>query len=211
MKLPRPFQYPSSAHARRHGPAGYQDFVGFKEWLRDEFSFHCVYCLLRERWYPSGDAGFSVEHLVPRSTDRDGSLELDYDNLVYACCRCNANRGTAEILNPIAGTMLKHLKFMGEDGTIGGLTDQGQKTIRLLRLNDAKFVAHRRSALVVLDLKRENPNNPKVNELFVQFFGYPDNLPDLRNLRPPQGNTKPGSEETCYHVRRERGQLEEVY
>jgi hypothetical protein len=64
---------------------------------------------------------------------------------------------------------------------------------------------------VILELKRENPDNATVHDLFVQVFGYPDDLPDLRRLRPPKGNTKPGSEETCYYALRERGELEEVY
>ena len=44
-----PFEYPSSPHRRRHGPLGYADYASFRPWLRDEFSFRCVYCLLRER------------------------------------------------------------------------------------------------------------------------------------------------------------------
>ena len=61
------------------------------------------------------------------------------------------------------------------------------------------------------DLERENPDNLAVHELFVQIFGYPDDLPDLRRLRPLQGNTKAGSEDDCYYARRERGQLDDVY
>ncbi len=62
-----------------------------------------------------------------------------------------------------------------------------------------------------MDLERENPDNPAVHELFVQTFGYPDDLPDLRRFRPPYGNKKAGSENDCYYARRERGLLEEVY
>ena len=45
-----PFIYPSTPHVRRHGPAGYADSTGYRPWLRDEFSFRCVYCLMREQW-----------------------------------------------------------------------------------------------------------------------------------------------------------------
>jgi hypothetical protein len=55
------FRYPMSAHERRHGPRGYQDYRSYKPWLRDEFEFRCVYCLCRERWFPDGDANFSVD------------------------------------------------------------------------------------------------------------------------------------------------------
>lgn len=74
MMLPRPFLYPSSIHSRRHGPAGYQNYESFKEWLRDEFSFRCVYCLFRERWYPNGSMSFSIDHVIPRSVDRGGLI-----------------------------------------------------------------------------------------------------------------------------------------
>jgi hypothetical protein len=59
------FQYPNSPHLRRHGPFGYEDYISFKGWLRDEFTFRCVYCLERERWYPSGADAFGVEHVKP--------------------------------------------------------------------------------------------------------------------------------------------------
>lgn len=45
-----PFIYPAVPHVRRHGPMGYADVTSFRPWLRDEFSFRCVYCLLREQW-----------------------------------------------------------------------------------------------------------------------------------------------------------------
>ena len=39
MTLPRPFVYPTSPHARRHGPAGYEDYDSFKDWLRTNSAF----------------------------------------------------------------------------------------------------------------------------------------------------------------------------
>ena len=47
---PIAFRYPPSALVRRHGPAGYSDYASFRPWLRDDFSFRRVYCLIRERW-----------------------------------------------------------------------------------------------------------------------------------------------------------------
>ena len=45
-----PFVYPSTPHQRRHGPRGYADYGTYRPWLRDEFCFRCVFCLLREQW-----------------------------------------------------------------------------------------------------------------------------------------------------------------
>jgi HNH endonuclease len=211
MTFPRPFHYPESVHERRHSPAGYKNSASFKDWLRDEFTFRCVYCMFRERAYASGDNCFSVDHLIPRSADRGGPSELDYENMVYACCRCNASRGATTILNPIDAVLRKHLDFTEADCTIQGLTEEGNEVIRLLRLNDAKYVQYRRCALSVLEMKRENPDDPEVHKLYVHYFGYPDNLPDLRLLKPPEGNKITGSENTCYYARRERGELHETY
>ena|SRR5713101_1667716 len=63
--LPEPFAYPREPHGRRHGPAGYEDYGHYKPWLRDEFTFRCVYCLERETWYPNRAASFSADHFVP--------------------------------------------------------------------------------------------------------------------------------------------------
>ncbi len=42
------FDYPEPRLERIHGPAGYSTYESFRPWLRDEFTFRCVYCLKRE-------------------------------------------------------------------------------------------------------------------------------------------------------------------
>jgi hypothetical protein len=44
------FTYPAQPHIRRHGTRGYAALESYSPWLRDEFAFRCVYCLLREQW-----------------------------------------------------------------------------------------------------------------------------------------------------------------
>jgi len=74
------FQYPSQPLIRKHGPQGYRVYESFKPWLRDDFSFRCVYCLCRERWFPDGEAAFSVDHMEMLSSreDTDGQLARHY-------------------------------------------------------------------------------------------------------------------------------------
>src|SRR5947209_15212441 len=72
-----PFDYPDVATDRKHGPAGYNDYQAYKPWLRDEFKFRCVYCLVRERWFPSGAASFGVDHFIPKS--KASHLRNNYD------------------------------------------------------------------------------------------------------------------------------------
>ena len=94
--LPAPFAYPAESHKRRHGPQGYAHYGQYKPWLRDEFTFRCVYCLERETWYPNRISGFSTEHFVPKAIDP--TLEMDYANLLYACTRCNSCKQAAMLL-----------------------------------------------------------------------------------------------------------------
>jgi hypothetical protein len=83
---------------RRHAPrteAGHgRAYEQFRPCLRWEFSFSCPFCLLHEAQVcPSGAAGssqFWIEHLEPQSQRPD--LRNSYDNLVYACRRCNLAR-----------------------------------------------------------------------------------------------------------------------
>jgi hypothetical protein len=209
-KLPRPFDYAVSAPGRRHEPAGYDHVQRFKPWLRDEFKFRCVYCLFRERWYGSGCECFSVDHLVPRSEQGGSERECEYQNLTYSCLRCNANRGAQSVLNPNENKFHEHLTVNEQNGWIEGLSPLGDKTVRLLKLNHPRFIDRRKQSFMILSLKHEFPNHPKAHELFVREFGFPDDLPDLRTLKPPKGNPT-NSEKSCYYVLRERGKLPEVY
>jgi 5-methylcytosine-specific restriction endonuclease McrA len=118
-----PLDYPSEAQVRRHGPAGYREYQSFKPWLRDEFTFRCVFCLLRERWCPLGADSFGVEHLNPRSLGPE--WDLVYDNLLYACMRCNSVKADQTgILDPCAEGFGRHLRVK-PNGTVEGLTEAG--------------------------------------------------------------------------------------
>ena len=129
--------YPTAPHSRRHGPRGYSQDRAYKPWLRDEFTFRCVYCLTRERWRPDGQEDFAVDHITPRNTDP--SLEHNYDNLCYACCSCNRNRQDAALpfdlgREPIA----KHLE-VAPDGTAEALSAEGRHLIRVCHLPDKSW------------------------------------------------------------------------
>ena len=90
------FDYPDSAHQRRHGPV-YNSCPPYRDWLRDEFTFRCVYCLIREQW-TRGAAEFDIEHWIAQANDP--AKEFDYDNLFYSCHLCNSTKGTNLIPDP---------------------------------------------------------------------------------------------------------------
>src|SRR5436190_24295258 len=104
------FPYPTDSHQRRHGPTGYTSYKPYKDWLRDEFAFRCVYCLFREKWYPNGSDAFGVEHSIPKG--QAPHLELVYDNLLYSCNRCNSLKTDLEgIIEPSSEPLAKHLSL----------------------------------------------------------------------------------------------------
>jgi hypothetical protein len=210
MSLAQPFAYPEEPHVRRHAPAGYKNYQDYKPWLRDEFAFRCVYCLQREMWSREREAVFSVDHVVPQS--ENPGLVCVYENLVYACVRCNSARQDVQILDPTQVGMGRHLR-VEPDGTVVGLTEDGLFLLDLLHLNRGSAPAERRRILRILDRREKYPDDEGMRADFRESFGYPEDLPDLRYpaLKPPGGNRLEASTRHCFRARRERGELEDIY
>lgn len=197
-----PFIYPPAAHVRRHGPAGYADHAGYRQWLRDEFSFRCVYCLLREQWGRVGGM-FDIDHFLPVAKRPD--LAAHYDNLLYACTSCNLAKRDLEIPNPL--TLLTSANVqVSEDGRLHTENADAACLLEILGLDTDDAVEFRMTWIGIVALVAAG--NP---ELHRKLMGYPDDLPDLRRLRPPDGNTRPEGVSASCHARHERGDLPETY
>lgn len=182
------FQYPKSPLVRRHGPLGYTNPKSFKPWLRDEFGFRCVYCLWRERWYANGDSAFSVEHVKSRTSSPE--LILDYNNLVYACCRCNSIKSDITVeLDPFVEAMASHLE-VDTDGRIHFLSDKGEELVSACQL-DAPVLTESRARLIDLINRLKESSDEKANALLTHYLNPPTNRPCLSRLRPPGGNLRP--------------------
>jgi hypothetical protein len=197
------FEYPALAHVRRHGPGGYNDYGSYRDWLRDEFRFLCVYCLHREQWYCRGGT-FHIDHFVPVGVD--GDRVTDYANLIYACTTCN------EAKSDILGLPDPCVVPFGEcleitlDGRVLARNKIGETLREALRLDSAQNVAHRRRWIKVLKALQESGEV----ETYRELMGFPQDLPDLRTKRPPK-NDKPAGAASCYFALRERGDLPETY
>lgn len=201
------FEFSQTPHRRRHGPSGYRAYQSYKDWLRDEFTFRCVFCLVRERWFQSGHSVFSVEHLIPQSS---GKKVLDYENLLYACLSCNSlKRDLWPIPDPCADAFGMHLR-VNDDGTVDALSRRGSILLDTFRLNDPQRVEYRSRMLGIFRDLQSRIGNREVATLFKMSFGFPSDLPDLRKLRAPR-NGRPKGVSECYYVLRERGQLPDVY
>jgi hypothetical protein len=201
------FGYPDAPHVRRHGPRGYIDDEHYKPWLRDEFTFRCVYCRCREVWFPDGDRNFSVEHVLPVSLAPEGPT--DYDTLLYACCQCNSSRKAMLLPLDPTSDLGRHLEVLS-DGTIRGLTPAGEDLISICRLDRPNLTTFRRLILDVLAFLRQKQEHGAA-ELCRRYLGFPRNLPNLAALKPPGGNSRPKGIEGSALARQRRGEQPDVY
>jgi hypothetical protein len=202
------FEYPIALHQRRHGPRGYLDYKHYKPWLRDDFSFRCVYCLCRETWFPDGASYFGIDHVWPRSQAPE--RRSTSDDLVYACCVCNAfKKDFPEALDFGSIACAEHLEGQS-DGTVRALTPRGQALIDVCALNRPDLVAFRRDLRTLLGLLA-NRRGDAAERLRKRYLGYPDDLPDLASLRPPGGNSRLEGVAQCCFERRRRRELPNGY
>jgi hypothetical protein len=196
------FQYPGEPHVRRHGPCGYGDYTSYKPWLRDEFTFRCVFCLVRERWCHDGPNGFGVDHLIPKSIRPD--LTCDYDNLLYLCNRCNSAKRLGAVIDPCKESLGKHIS-VSENGQVLALTPPGEHVIDAFNLNNARSTEYRRRKIECLSRCQENGDSWSIQ----QELAFPDDLPRLDVLRC--SNTHPHAIESSFFALRSHGDLPPSY
>lgn len=196
----RPFYYPDCVHTRRHGPSGYKHYNGYRDWLRDEFLFRCVYCLKREQW-GTLKASYAIDHFLPQVIYPD--LELEYDNLLYSCASCNAAKGDEIVPNPCE-CMLKEHVVISEDGSIQGADKEASRLISKLGLDDPEYREFRKLLIGIVALAKNDLT------FLTQVLKFPDNLPNLGRSRPRSNSRPDGIHQSCY-ARRLRGELPETY
>ena len=196
------FEYPTKPHLRRHGPAGYKDYESYRDWLRDEFLFRCVYCLDREQW-DGRRASFHVDHLIPVSNYPNGTL--NYGNLLYACNSCNSAKNNVLNVPDPCQVAFGNCVVIRNDGQIDALNKIGKSFVEKLRLNSACNVGYRfRWMRALKALLSSSPS------LYQEYMAFPDKLPDLQKKRVPN-NTRPKGVVTCYFALRKLGTLPVTY
>ena len=198
---PLAFVYSDSPRDRRHGPHGYSDLQSFRPWLRDEFSFRCVYCLIREQW-GRVQGEFDIEHFEPNSISPDARLK--YENLVYACHTCNLKKGSGIVADPLQHLTTSTISIK-PDGSLVGLTIEAKRIIDKVALNSATMIRWRLFWIRMVEIAATY-DLALLNEL----MGYPSELPDLSKLNPPVNNRPAGIDDSFFEKRR-RGELEQSY
>lgn len=195
------FEYPEPRLERTHGPAGYSNYDSFRPWLRDEFTFRCVYCLKRETWgQVTGE--FELDHFEPQSLVPERTL--DYFNLIYACRRCNSVKLNEQIDDPLT-ILTSNFVVLLPDGALSSDSHGARRIIDQIDLNSPAMLRWRVMWMRIVELANERDA-----VLYQQLTGFPGNLPDLGRLRPPS-NSRPEGIEISWHAKRVRGQLPLTY
>jgi HNH endonuclease len=197
-----PFVYPPVPHVRRHGPMEYADYASYRPWLRDEFSFRCVYCLLREQWGRVRGI-YDIDHLLP--VVNHVGRALDYDNLLYACTTCNTAKGSREVPDPLLVLTSPNVQ-VAEDGLLHAATREAARLIKLLGLNGNVAIEFRLLWIGIVALAEKG--DP---DLYRRLMGFPTDLPDLQSLQPPAGNRRPNGIAASFDAQRKRAELPEIY
>jgi hypothetical protein len=175
------------------------DVRSYRLWLRDEFTFRCTYCLVRERWGRlTGE--FDLDHFVPHA--ENPSEPPVYENLVYVCHACNLRKHDQRL--PELALTRENVRIY-ENGQMVGLTPDADRVIRVLWLNTPQSIQWRRLWIRIVQLAEGH--DP---EQYRALMAYPDDLPDLSRLRPPS-NSKPEGVDQSYHALRQRGELATTY
>jgi hypothetical protein len=189
------FAYPIKKHRRKHGPEGYIDYDSYRPWLRDEFSFRCVFCLIREVWVPTQT--WHIDHLNPRV--KHPHRICDYDNLLYLCPRCNGNKNAKLVPDPSRVALGRCLQIK-DDGKIIALNKKGRRIIQSLRLDSEGYDKMRGLMLKILTLSALQDRS-----LFAMLTAYPKNLPNLAILKAPKNRRPEGIKKCCFelHARNE--------
>jgi len=111
----------------------------------------------------------------------------------------------AEQIDDPLTTILSSSITVLADGRISSDRFETQRLIRQLDLNSPKLVKWRIMWMRIADLASERDSF-----LYRQLTGFPDELPNLRRLRPPD-NSKPEGIEISWYAKQQRGQLPDAY
>lgn len=191
--MPEPFLYPDRPHIRRHGPV-YTAYESYRPWLRDEFSFRCVYCLNREQWGIVRGT-FDIDHFVPQKIAPGRGA--DYDNLVYSCASCNAAKRSLLLPDPTQLLVYPSV-IVHPHGSMEGHSPEAKEIIGSLDLDGPTYREFRRLWIDIIALARN------YDDLYRELLGFPTTLPNLVAKRPRKNSRREGVGQS-FHAQLKRG------
>ena len=200
--IPEPYSYPKIPHVRRHGPDGWITYSKYLHWLRDDFTFRCVYCLEREVWRDMRQR-MHIDHFEPQAIRPD--LKCEYTNLLYLCPACNSHKSDSILPDPCVVALGDCLQVY-KDGRIEALNVLGEQIIDVLALDQP--LAKQRRRFVIGNILSHAENSW---QMFVEWMRYPENLPNLDDSQnKPPHNEKPEGVAQSFFEKRRRGELGSV-
>ena len=134
--------------------------------VRERAKFLCEYC---HAWEELQYCRFHIDHVIP--TSEEGANV--FDNLALACIHCNRRKwnhlfykidtsdGTKDVplFNPRQQQWSDHFVWSADGLTVVALTEVGQATIALLKLNDPRTVRIREEDVKVH--RHPPPDDPR--------------------------------------------------
>lgn len=119
---------------RRHPHPKHSNYQDYKVYLRQDFSYRCVYCAIHENDW-GGLRHFHVEHFKPKS--RFSNLKTKYGNLLYACDICNAYKGDdwPGYIDPCKEDYALHFRLSHNSFEIEGISRRAKYMVERLHLN----------------------------------------------------------------------------
>jgi hypothetical protein len=129
--------------------------------------------------------------------------------LVYACNRCNSAKHESILIDPCEVAFGDHLRI-NEEGEIIGLTVEGRRVINILGLDLQLPTNERKAKVKILALFKRYPDDAEVRALYLDAFGFPDDLPDL-STHSRATNAKPEGVLQSYYRQRQAGTLPQTY
>jgi len=148
-------------------------------------------------------SGLHIDHFSPVA--RQPELAATYNNLLYACASCNAAKRDLEVPDATAILLADSLRVL-KDGTIEASTPVAAWVDKILGLNAPKYREYRLLWIEIVALARKH--DP---DLYRRVMTFPDDLPDLAALLPPDGNTRPDGVKTSHFEQRKNATLPESY
>lgn len=114
--------------------------LNVRQKIRERADFACEYCGISET---DNGGELTVDHFQPTSKNGGDKAE----NLVYCCFRCNLYKGDywaadSKLFTPRKDVKDEHF-WLSESGKLYALTETGEFTVKLLRLNRQPLITKR--------------------------------------------------------------------
>src|SRR5262249_30802650 len=111
----------------------------------------------------------------------------------------------AQLLPDPLAVLLGPTVQVAGDGSIQTNDPAALQLIKALGLNSRQAIEFRATWIAIISLAAQR------EDLYLRLMGYPDDLPTLGVLRPPEGNARPGGIAQSAFARRQSGELPAVY